>query len=137
MKATELRIGNLVEYKITDDLDERIEWWEVSEIDADDLKTIDDDEDYRPIPLTEEWHNKFGVYKNGFNSFEYEINDFSSFGIKIIVTEDYVFLRQGNKKNMHEDDVVSIWNKDLTKRNMYVHEFQNLYFALTGEELTL
>lgn len=92
-------------------------------------------EKIQPIPLTEEMHNKFGVYKNGFNNFEYELPIKNNFSIKIIFSGDYVFLRQSNSHDIHEDDVVSVWNKDLTKRDMYINEFQNLYFALTGEEL--
>jgi hypothetical protein len=93
----------------------------------------DDINRYEPIPLTEEWHNRFGVIKNGFHSFEYPLPRKNNIDVKVIFTGDYVFLRQG--KGNHEDDVVSIWNKDLTKRDMYVHEWQKLYFSLTGEEL--
>lgn len=41
------------------------------------------------IPLTEEWHNKFGIEKDGFISFEYKINDRK----KIIFSGDYIYLR--------------------------------------------
>lgn len=86
--------------------------------------------DIEPILMTEEWHNKFGVLKNGFNNFEYKL----PMNNTIVFNGDYVFLRQGNDKPM-ECDIVTIWNKDLTKRDMYVHEFQNLYLILAGEEL--
>ena len=134
----DIRIGNYVEYRIQDELDDRKEWWELSIIDSTDLQILESriDDDYRAIPLTEEMHNKFGCYKNGFNNFEYELPIKNNFSIKIIFSDDYVFLRQSNSHNIHEDDVVSVWNKDLTKRDMYVHEFQNLYFSLCGEELT-
>ncbi len=89
-----------------------------------------------PIPLTEEWHNKFGVKRNGFLSFEYELPRKNNIDIKVIFNGDYVMLRQGISKSIPpENDIVSIWNKDLTKRDMFVHEWQNLYFSLTGEEL--
>ena len=138
IKPQELIIGNYVEYRIQDELDDRKEWWELSIIDSSDLQILESriDDDYRAIPLTEEMHNKFGGYKNGFNNFEYELPIKNNFSIKIIFSGDYVFLRQSNSHNIHEDDVVSVWNKDLTKRDMYVHEFQNLYFSLCGEELT-
>ena len=62
INAKELRIGNLVEYKITDKFDDRKEWWEVSE--TDDIhwlsKVDAKDEDFRPIKLTEEWLLKLG-----------------------------------------------------------------------------
>lgn len=88
-----------------------------------------------PVILTEEWHNKFGVKKNGFKSFEYKLPRKLNIDITIIFNGDYVMLRQG-EKNL-DDDIISIWNKDLTKRDMYVHEWQNLYFCLCGEELTI
>lgn len=89
-----------------------------------------------PIPLTEEWHNKFGAKKSGFNSFEYILPETNNLNIKIVFSGDYVFLRQGQGKS-YDDDLVSVWNKDLTKREMFVHEWQNLYKSLTNEELTL
>lgn len=81
--------------------------------------------DLTPIPLTEEWHNAFGVERNGFDSFEYILPRTHNIAIKVIFNGDYVMLRQ-------DDDIISIWNKDLTKRDMYVHEWQNLYFTITG-----
>lgn len=90
----------------------------------------------KPIPLTEEWHNKFGAKKSGFNSFEYILPETNNLNIKIVFSGDYVFLRQGQGKS-YDDDLVSVWNKDLTKREMFVHEWQNLYKSLTNQELTL
>jgi hypothetical protein len=63
-------------------------------------------------------------------SFEYVLQRKNNIDVKVVFQGDYVFLRQGLS------DVITIWNKDLTKRDMYVHEWQNLYFSLTGEELT-
>ena len=137
MKASELRIGNLINVRCVapecghDD-------FEPQECNIHNLISLFDeskDFEFEPIPLTEEWHNKFGCIKNGFNSFEYSLPIKNNLYIKLIFTGDYVFLRQG--KGKLEDDVVSIWNKDLTKRDMYVHEWQNLYYTLTGEELIL
>lgn len=77
INAKEIRIGNLVEYRITDKLDERKEWWEVSEIDADDIhwlsKVDTKDEDFRAIPITEELLEKLGFKQNKFDKvFEVE-----------------------------------------------------------------
>jgi len=91
---------------------------------------------YIPIPLTEDWHNKFGVNRNGFDNFEYVLPEKNNFSIRIVFNGDYVMLRQGSGARAN-DDIVSIWNKDLTKRDMYVHEWQNLYYALTNKELTI
>ena len=90
-------------------------------------------ESVRPILLTEEWHNKFGIQKNGFGNFEYILPRKNNINIKVIFCTDYVMVRQGEDKI--DDDVLSIWNKDLTRRDMYVHEWQNFYYSLCGEEL--
>lgn len=36
-----------------------------------------------------------------------------------------------------KDNICTLWNKDLKKRDMKVHEFQNLYYILSGKELTI
>ena len=90
--------------------------------------------DIKPIPLTEEWHNKFGIKKDGFGSFIYKLPRVNNIKIRVVFNGDYVFLRQGLGRSI-DDDIVSIWNKDLTKRDMFVNEWQNLYHALTGKEL--
>lgn len=93
-------------------------------------------EDAKPIELTEEWHNKFGVFKNGFGNFEYRFENKFNLFLTFVFTGDYVMIRQGKEKRI-DDDIVSIFNKDLTKRNMYVHEFQNIVHALTQTELEI
>jgi hypothetical protein len=123
MESNKLRIGN---------------YYLAFGVDLKQVETLTKDKiliDFTPILLTEEWHNKFGTSKNVIESFEYVLPRKNNMYLKVIFTGDYVMLRQG--QGTLEDDIVSIWNKDLTKRGMYVHEWQNLYFALTGEELTI
>jgi hypothetical protein len=110
MKATELRIGNLVQ-------DRRSE--ECGMIDIVVLGIIDtmENHSYEPIPLTEEWLIKFG-----FDDIEMSIpvayKTKSGFRIK--------------------EDQRGYWMqyKYGTVIINHVHQLQNLYFALTGEELT-
>lgn len=138
MKPQELRIGNLIKY------DNR--FFEIDVI-ADQFPTLNTSEfgigvvdwnNIEPIPLTEEWHNKFCVSKNGFNKFVYEITRKYNSDIKIIFSQGCIMLRQGNEdKNNPAEGLIVIWNKYIAKRDIYVHEWQNLYFALSGEELTL
>ena len=142
MKANELRIGNRVNMPFLGCLELEVIGLAVKDdfqlyIQSKSFENtfFEKPEKYRPIPLTEEWHNKFGVFKNGFESFEYVLPRKNNISLKVIFTGDYVMLKQG--KGTPQDDIVSIWNKDITKRDMFVHEWQNLYFALTGEELTL
>jgi len=125
MKASELRIGNLV-YQGVDDLEvvevkcsidflislERV-------INALCLKPIPLTEEWlvkfvKPIPLTEEWLVKFGFKKIGVN---YELNEF------VIFTD-----RKGRLKYRSHPYDVPLY---------HVHQLQNLYFALRPEELTI
>lgn len=120
INAKELRIGNLIEYRISDRFDKRKEWWEVSEIDADDIhwlsKVMPEDEDFKAIPLTEEWLFKLGFVND--KVLEFYRNDFTDSTIII----DYNF--------------ICLLGYSHVKLN-YIHELQNLYFALTQRELTV
>jgi len=113
MRANELRIGNYHYYHIVDKMDERKEWYEVCQIDYDDLRilTIKDgiDEDYKPIPLTEEWLIKFGINRQ---ISVFEVYGNNSRGFHIDLGGEWLFIK-------------------------YVHTLQNLFFALTGEELKI
>lgn len=72
-------------------------------------------EDVSPIPLTEEWLIKFG-----FEWHEYgRCYNFEGFSI-IKSKQGFVMLNTGNDIGLE-----------------YVHSLQNLYFALTGKELTI
>lgn len=65
----------------------------------------------KPIPLTEEWLLKFGFIKRYKDCYE--------FG-KLILNDKFVMM-----------DI------DIHLELRYVHQLQNLYFTLTGEELTI
>lgn len=77
----------------------------------------------QPIPLTEEWLVKLGFVKDG--------------------KYDYLLKRDGfeiwNSCDFHTDNgdkFLFIGNMpDLEMRFIHVHQLQNLYFALTGQEL--
>jgi hypothetical protein len=129
MKASDLRIGNLV------DLGNRIA--KVTEInhlacvvvDLEETQdTIEDYERVKGIILTEEWlvnlgfmaYIDFGVKMGTYDKvplcgFTYSIN-----------TNKVMIMHKGNN-NSHWLDI----------EIKYVHQLQNLYFALTGEELIL
>lgn len=127
IKAQELRIGNYVQYE---ELKNPSKVWII------DCTETSTSTKAKPIPLTEEWHNKFGIQKNGFMQFEYKVSKRQI----IVFSDEYVFLldiESMDHKKSHRDNICTLWNTDIKKRNMYVHEWQNLYFALTGEELTI
>lgn len=71
---------------------------------------------FEPIPLTEEWLLKFGFEKRGVNRTRWTF-------WKIDLVED--------EKGIYSFDESRIYI-DIK----YVHQLQNIYFALTGEELT-
>src|SRR5574343_389431 len=88
---------------------------------------INGDEDYfEPIPLTPEIFEKAGFkYDEGMESYDL----FTSSGLISIAT-DYSFFIGDN----HLECGFAGGNKSLVK---YLHQLQNLYFALTGEELQI
>jgi hypothetical protein len=112
MKATELRIGNWVK---RDDQPDGFQ------IDSRSFIVCErDPEMYQPIPLTEEWLVKFG-----FDSLPY--------------TDQYEY--NGMLFNLDlTKGTFDFWCDNVTGRINYihfVHQLQNLYFALTGQELEI
>lgn len=134
MKANELRIGNLVWLKChhhpvsveqiyKDDIDELV-WI------ATDLHEGESLEDYDPIPLTEEWLVKFG----------FETVSYGFMFPKIEGSEYHRKIGRWITKKSFQEDVLlehPFLRYDGLCDVHYVHQLQNLYFALTGEELTL
>jgi hypothetical protein len=120
MKKNELRIGNYVYHPLMSDN------YQVNENDllafAKNLVT------YTPITLTEEWLLKLGFKQCGYEmlSWKHEtlLPSFDLGGINWADSDepDYQFLTY-----KVADEILRI---------DYVHQLQNLYFALTGEELT-
>jgi len=138
MTANELRIGNLVNFRIGTPQQFQGEmtaaqFFKLSEV----IKGVDALTYFgiSAIPLTEEWILKFG-----FELFDYETDDDSDF-----IYKDYKILLKGRKLFYHicsaPDDIwdfcikVEFSESVLLSSIKYVHELQNLYFALTGSEL--
>lgn len=118
MKASELRICNLI-------FTHKEEIIVVKGIDIEGLILFNEDQNIfdfkcKPIPLTEEWLVKFGFENEGFDYWNgpvfFELCDCGNGEWR-------------NSINCHEyEHGIAI---------KYVHQLQNLYFALTGEELQL
>jgi hypothetical protein len=129
MKASELRIGNLV------DLGNRIA--KVTEInhlacvvvDLEETQdTIEDYERVKGIILTEEWLLKFDFHE--YIDFGYKTGHFDKVplcGFTYSINTNKVMIMHKGNNNSHWLDI----------EIKYVHQLQNLYFALTGEELVV
>jgi hypothetical protein len=109
MKANELRIGNWVEHNQP----KRGYYTTVQES----TFSVNVEKLFKPIPLTEEWLLKFGFEKTTkWNNVQH------TKGILQIRNLYILFVNGRNQSWINLK---------------HVHQLQNLYFALTGEELTI
>lgn len=142
IKASELRIGNIIGWRTGFG---QLVTGPVFQIEPDKIAIsqstpIDDNtsgqsfmklEGVEPTPLTPKWLDKFGFVES--NSYTENVRRFrkdnftqlADYGGQMIVLPEggFAYLSCGYYKN--EIDCA------------YVHQLQNLYFALTGEELTI
>ncbi len=131
MEAKELRIGNIVYSKMFER--DRI----VGIIGRNNLLSYECENggldgtigiiDANPIPLTEEWLLKFGFEK--ISELEYNIKLGVLISICIDIS-DYSYAIYDNTGNFNK----GAYPTSLVS-SKYVHQLQNLYFALTGKEL--
>ena len=116
MKSEELRIGNYVYSGIFSN--KVIEVYPMFFVQ---LSKIEDKEhNIKPIPLTEEWLLKFGFKRTNKYDFELIKNDFHFY-----TSSDFF---NGNGFICFNEFDIKI---------KYIHELQNLYFALTNKELII
>lgn len=112
MKANELRIGNY--YNQFGNIHQAT-GTTISELE----KAPKDQLWCKPIPLTEDWLLKFGFKLNKLgNMYRYSNYPKRVISFKKFQGKWYLYMTHNPKCD-------------------YVHQLQNLYFALTGEELTL
>jgi hypothetical protein len=130
MKASELRIGNYVYDTLG----------KVNTIDLDAITYIvkESQNQVKPIPLTEEWLLKFGFkkYPNRRDTFRQEYYD----SFQLVIDEHTIIsfsIPIGyNDIICNYDKLYRSEEKKQSYRVKHIHQLQNLYFALTGEELT-
>jgi len=125
MKITELRIGNLVYWDIPEKIGvpHKVLLIKTNSINTTPISLGDTINDYLPITLTEEWLLRFGFRKKS----------------------DHIYLSPNNDSlrlwgfawNIEQFMIVGGWIEINTPSIKYVHQLQNLYFALTGIELQL
>ena len=161
MEARELRIGNLVlfdsnwEYRQEDNWQEHLEPYPIDCLMSDNTVRLNDNGksigcffilQVNPIQLTEEW-----LVRLGFEFNDVSVDDFDDDFNEIINPDDFqvystykkelVNKKYWYKINLNPDDICeftieSTWNDEMVlSRINYVHQLQNLYFALTGTEL--
>lgn len=134
MKASELRIGNLITWVDEDDSSNAIltltgivlndciwvEWeWEDGAKDNTDCGL----ESIKGIPLTEEWLMKFGFKTKNLKQKRFEKEGVDLAGRLTQSGFEVYFIY----KNLFAGETIA----------QYVHQLQNLYFVLTGEELEI
>tara|TARA_R110000850_G_scaffold27360_2_gene77375 strand:- start:54 stop:419 length:366 start_codon:yes stop_codon:yes gene_type:complete len=119
MEAKELRIGNWIKYNF------KMQGWNDVQVCANDFHNgFRDDKfvsmNYKPIPLTEEWLLKFGFEKPYFSWMcdKFHLTEWDEYPLHWIVSFN---------KN----------NAVIVLKLKHVHQLQNLYFALTNEELII
>ena len=115
MKANELRIGNWVfngrNAQVTP---KQIEWFSEGVYDL------------LPIELTEEWLLKFGFVWELDKSYSLTINENNGLFIWV------------DLNTLHPiAELIDSGDRVVVNHIKYIHQLQNLYFALTGEELKL
>jgi hypothetical protein len=126
MKASELRIGNLVIYSNGSILFKVISISEFGiDIENEVEKTYIEYDEFEPIPLTEEWLLKFGFIRHH--------ADYANDVIYIKNVPDNIEFEWG----VYPFELGSGFVINNSQKLNYVHQLQNLYFALTGEELVV
>lgn len=113
MKPKELRIGNL----FNPHEPVKVEWWMLHP----DSKIV-----FEPIPLTSEWLIRFGADGANIDDLYIDVHNEIKYSLNIYKTSE-------------SDWAVTLWTSSSVIslcEIKYVHQLQNLYFAITGEELT-
>ena len=125
MKSSELRIGNWV---IVHHNDVEIDFITNKEIVGAKGLHLTELKKVKPIPLTEEWLLKFGFIRHHY--------DYANDVIYIKNIADNEIDNAEFEWGVYPNELGSGIQIKNRKSLKYVHEIQNLYFALTGEELT-
>ena len=140
MKANELRIGNWVRSKYPINK-EPFQVYQMAFKQMPTTKNHDLDlSSWEPIPLTEDWLIKFGLYNNlklNYNKPQGVEYRFSKKKLGTYIIKRYYNNSLYNMQFVYDDKHNNIPNEHIWVKIKHVHQLQNLYFALTGKELTI
>lgn len=97
-----------------------------------------DSPDCKPIPITEEWLLRFGFKKGGTPNYNFKLIDQEE------IQEFYIFCNHIGDQNNYRFGITLVDSEytetdelSISLQIQYVHQLQNIYFSLTGEELTI
>ena len=127
IRKNELRIGNWVRWNYEESSEGNVYPVEYG-YELDDIKN--NPNIVKPIPLSEEWLLKFGFESvNSFiNNEIWRVTNYhkgnEKYGLKLF-------------KGINDPECLYFFHGNVGLKIEYVHQLQNLYFALTGEELTI
>lgn len=123
MESTDLRIGNYIYFNDPDSEMPRVQT--VRSLNTPTMNY------FTPIPLDSEWLENLGFkYNAGFTD-SYELNGFEIYGNPFL--EGY----QLESIFGHGLNIELVEKMNSKNPILYMHQLQNLYYALTGQELTL
>lgn len=126
MKENELRIGNYIKLMLND------EDFAIVQVTLNDLEAVDNKNGvYEPIPLKEDWLCKHGFLVNNFD-YSIPISECKVVWLTLIPQDEEctAYSVCVTQKDEDEGDQ-NVFLSDIS----YVHQLQNLFFALTGKDL--
>jgi len=131
MKATELRLGNIVK-----SLNQKVPFCFIDQIKEGRIRGVSGDDELhalstwndgsiqlQPIPVTEEWLVKLGLTTAHYSDSKNPRYELPGYGYELRLGDD------GEHGVYFEGNCMTYIK--------FVHQLQNLVFALTGEELTI
>lgn len=136
LKCTDLRIGNFLKRNNKIVKVNGLSRNEVKYTDNDKGEIVYDIMFFQPIELTEEVLVKIGFEKNKYDWWEYFPDREDE--ISILMTDNYTTIEYANLFHCPEDVTEVNYNSRLEfPRRIYIHELQNSYYCLTGQELNI
>lgn len=135
MKANELRIGNLIMYTNEKDLNRALRGTVLC-VDIDTLMYVENNsraDFYEPIPITPEILEKCGFwYKpGGISGADMWQGMGFWYRVKELPNQEFLLRGDFSRKKPIALKLVGWFNSNIE----YIHQLQNLYFSMTGEEL--